>query len=341
MPSNLKVLMISHKYLQNNLNVLIVINDMKTISLLVLILTFVFSINAQTQQRFVAVTIDDLPVVVKSSTLQKRQRITKKLLKHIKKAKVPAIGFVNENKLYKDGKLIQTEVDLLQKWLDAGLELGNHSYSHKSLNRIPLADYQADILKGEIITKSLLKNEGMEMRYFRHPYLQTGLSLDVKKGLDKFLAKNKYIIAPVSIDNSDWAFSRAYDNAILANDKKLKKKIGKAYVPYLEAKTDYWERQSVKLFGREIKQILLLHANSINADYFDDLMKMYKNRSYKFINLDEALKDEAYRLPDEFTGRGGISWVHRWAIAKGKGNILPNEPRVPKFVMEAAGLKSE
>lgn len=314
---------------------------MKVISSLVLFLIFAFSINAQTQQRVVAVTIDDLPVITKQKEAKAQTRITKKLLKHIKNADVPAIGFVNEGKIFRNSKDVERQIGYLKMWLADGLELGNHTYSHKSLNRISLEEYKDDILKGEKITKKLLSENGMKMRYFRHPFLQTGLSLDVKKGLDKFLAKHKYTIAPVSIDNSDWAFSAAYDNAILKKDKKLKKKIGKAYVPYLEAKTDYWERQSVKLFNREIKQILLLHANSINADYFDDLMKMYKKRGYKFITLEEALKDEAYRLPDEFTGRAGISWIHRWAIARGKGNILSNEPRVPKFVMEAAGLKSE
>ena len=303
---------------------------------------FLTTVNVRSQEaRYVAVTIDDLPVVVKKSTLEKRKRITRKLLRHIVRAKVPAIGFVNENKLHREGKLVRSEVELLRKWLDAGLDLGNHSYSHKSLNRISLEEYIADIRRGQVITKQLLNSRGMKMRYFRHPYLQTGLKMSVKEELATFLQKHDYTIAPVSIDNSDWAFSAAYDNAMLKGDKRLKKRIGKAYVPYLEAKTKYWERQSVKLFGREIKQTLLLHANSINADYFDDLMKMYKKRGYKFIDLAEALKDEAYRLPDEFTGRAGISWIHRWAIARGKGNILPNEPFVPKFVMEAAGLKSE
>jgi peptidoglycan/xylan/chitin deacetylase (PgdA/CDA1 family) len=311
------------------------------LSVLTVLFALVVSANAQTQQRSIAITIDDLPVVVKRGDLIKRQKITRQLLKHVTKAKVPAIGFVNENKLYQDGELVQSEVDLLRQWLDAGLELGNHTYSHNSLNRIPLADYQADILKGEVVTKSLLNNKGMKMRYFRHPYLHTGLSLEIKKDLDAFLLKHQYTIAPVSIDNSDWAFSAAYDNAILKNDNKLKKKIGDAYIPYLEVKTDYWERQSVKLFNREIKQTLLLHANSINADYFDDVAKALKKRGYKFITLEEALTDEAYQLPDTFIKNAGISWLHRWALEKGRENILKDEPRVPKFVMDAAGLKSE
>ena len=309
-------------------------------SILVFLLAFNFSVQAQKSQRFIAVTIDDLPVVSTRKDLKNRQQITKKLLNHINKAKVPAIGFVNENKLYTNDKRDEAQVDLLRSWLNANLELGNHTFSHLSLHDNSLEKYEAEILKGEIITKELLAAKNLKMRYFRHPYLWTGLSLEIKNDLGEFLSEHNYTIAPVTIDNSDWIFARAYDNAFDKNDKKLMKQIGAAYVPYLEAKTDYWERQSVKLFGREIKQILLIHANFINSDYFDDIAKMLKKRNYKFVTLENALTDEAYKLPDNFVKRNGISWLHRWAIAKGKENILPDEPKTPDFVLKAAGVES-
>jgi len=86
---------------------------------------------------------------------------------------------------------------------------------------------------------------------------------------------------------------------------------------------------------------LLLHANFINSDYFDDIAKMLKKRGYKFITLEEALKDEAYKLPDTFNRKAGISWLHRWALGKGRENILPDEPKTPDFVLKAAGVESE
>jgi peptidoglycan/xylan/chitin deacetylase (PgdA/CDA1 family) len=298
-----------------------------------------FSIIAQDRQ--IAVTIDDLPVVSTRKDLKNRQEITRKLLKHITKAKVPAIGFVNENKLFTENKRDEKQVDLLRLWLDANLELGNHTFSHLSLHDNPLEKYKAEILQGEIITKEILQAKQLKMRYFRHPYLWTGLSLEIKKDLGEFLSQHNYTIAPVTIDNADYIFSRAYDNAFDKGDKKLMRQIGAAYTPYLEAKMDYWERQSVKLFNREIKQILLLHANFINSDYFDDLAKMLKKRGYKFVSLEESLTDEAYKLPDNFIKRNGISWLHRWALDKGKENILPNEPKVPEFVVKASGFESE
>ncbi len=312
---------------------------MKTASLFIFIILTASSFFAQNRQ--IAVTIDDLPVVSPRRDIKTRQEITKNLLNHIKKTKIPAIGFVNENKLYKDEKRDEQQVDLLRMWLNNGLELGNHTFSHMSLHDNSLEKYKADILKGEIITKEILEAKSLKMRYFRHPYLWTGMSLDIKKDLGIFLSEHNYTIAPVTIDNADYIFAAAYEKAFAKNDKKLMKQIGTAYVPYLESKVDYWERQSIKLFNREIKQILLLHANFINSDYFDDIAKMLKKRNYKFITLEESLTDEAYKLPDNFVRRNGISWLHRWAIDKGRGFVLPDEPKVPEFVLKASGFDSE
>ncbi|PYS89900.1 MAG: polysaccharide deacetylase [Acidobacteria bacterium] len=299
------------------------------------------SVLGQTSTRKIAVTIDDLPVVSTRRDLSNRQEITRKLLGHIKRAKIPAIGFVNENMLYDGDKRDEKKIDLLRMWIDDGLELGNHTFSHRSLNQIALADYQADMLKGQTITKELLANKGKDIRYFRHPFLQTGRTMEVKANFDKFLAANGYTIAPISFDNADYIFSRAYDNAFDKSDKLLMQKVGDAYVPYMEAKLDYWERQSVKLFGREIAETLLIHANFINSDYLDDLALMFRKRGYKIVSLEEALKDEAYRLPDTYIGPAGISWLHRWALERGKGYIVPDEPKVPDFVLKASGFESE
>src|SRR6187399_514313 len=255
-------------------------------------LFFAACVSAQTPSRSVAITIDDLPVVSTRRDIANRRKITKKLLGHIKKANIPVIGFVNENKLYDGDKRDQKQIDLLKMWLDAGLDLGNHTYSHRSLNTIPLSEYQADVLKGESITRELLGKRKMTIKYFRHPYLQTGRSLDIKAQFAQFLADHGYRIAPITFDNADYIFSSGYDKAFDKKDKALMKRIGDAYIPYMESKLDYWERQSMKLFGREMSQTLLIHANFINSDYLDDLIAMFKRRGYRFVTLEEALKDD-------------------------------------------------
>ena len=56
----------------------------------------------------------------------------------------------------------------------------------------------------------------------------------------------------------------------------------------MEAKFDYFERESRALFGREIPQVLLVHANGVNADRFGELAAMMRRRGYAFVTLDEV-----------------------------------------------------
>jgi peptidoglycan/xylan/chitin deacetylase (PgdA/CDA1 family) len=295
--------------------------------------------------RRVAITIDDLPgatASVAGGDLAAVQAMTAKLLAALKASGAPAIGFVNEDKLAPDGAREAARVALLTAWLDAGMELGNHTYSHPDLHRVPLADFEKDTVRGEEVTKGLLAARGKSLEYFRHPFLHTGRDLETRRGLEEFLAARGYTIAPVTHDNGEWIFARAYALTINRGDTAGQKRLFEAYVSYMDAKFDYFERESRALFAREIPQVLLIHANSLNADAFPALAAMMRKRGYAFVALAQALADPAFRSPDTYVGAGGISWLHRWALTRGgKDLIVPDEPMVPKFVLEIAGVDGE
>lgn len=71
--------------------------------------------NAQSPERHVAATLDDLPTVnVIAADDAGHRRVTTDLLTALTKRHIPAIGFVNENKLFDCGKLLEARVELLQ-----------------------------------------------------------------------------------------------------------------------------------------------------------------------------------------------------------------------------------
>lgn len=291
-------------------------------------------------QREIAITFDDLPEAPPGvHNLKALEEINRRLVKSIVAAGVPAIGFVNEGKLYRNaGREVAARSALLKIWTDAGLELGNHTYSHVDLFTTPLDSSKADLLKGEPVTKKLLAEKGKKIRYFRHPYLNTGPSLEAKTAFENFLTEHGYKVAPVTVDNQDYVFAAVYAEAMAKNNQAMMERVGEAYVPYLAAMLDFFEQQSASLFGYEVKQTLLLHGNALNADYFDELVGMMKGRGYKFISLDEALTDKAYNSADTYTGRSGMSWLQRWAITrdhKPTKALFKQEPAVPDFVQKA------
>ena len=293
----------------------------------------------QPAQRYMAITIDDLPVISLIGDISHHEYITNNILLALKKHNAKGMGFVNEGKLYRQGKLQDERVALLKKWLDSGMELGNHGYSHADYNKVSFDAYKTDILEGEKVTNQLLSASNQQVKYFRHPYLHAGNSQEKKDLLGELLNELNYQIAPVTIDNSEWIFARAYENAFIKKDSSLMNKIGEAYVDYMEEKTAYFERQSKRLWGYEIHQILLIHSNHLNADYLSHLLERMKMRNYQFVTLEKALTDKVYTNEDTFVGNAGISWIDRWALGMGKkGSFFKDEPTTPEFVQEVAEI---
>jgi peptidoglycan/xylan/chitin deacetylase (PgdA/CDA1 family) len=313
----------------------------KTRSLLCVLILFLStvlsetSVGQQAPKRYVAITFDDLPVVCQCENDAERMEITKKLIATLKKYKMPILGVVNEQKLESNGIVEPARVALLKEWLDAGFELGNHGYSHKNINEISFEDYKNEILKGERVTRPLAQKAGLPYRFYRHPYLSAGDNLQIRQDLDMFLKSHNYVIAPNTITYQDYTFSGAYDAALRTSDAPLAKRIREAYLPYTISRWEAAEKQSMALFGREIKQVLMVHANRINADAFDEVAKALQERGYVFISIDEAMKDPAYARPDSFDGDVGVTWLSRWSAEEGKKSSYGGAP-VPEFVLETS-----
>lgn len=120
---------------------------------------FLLVLQAKSQKK-VAFTIDDLPAVYYSLPQSDHQQmITDQLLETCQRFRIPAMGFVNEQKLYQAGVLDSFQVKLLDQWLISGCELGNHSYAHKSYHKTAFNEYTADIIKGEKVTKQLFGSQ--------------------------------------------------------------------------------------------------------------------------------------------------------------------------------------
>jgi peptidoglycan/xylan/chitin deacetylase (PgdA/CDA1 family) len=290
------------------------------------------------EARTVAVTVDDLPGAVPGTgqsqgDLQEFQKINRAIPQILKAHHAPAVGFVNEWKLQVSGER-DARVALLQGWLDAGLTLGNHTYSHASFNAIPLAQYEDETIRGEVVTRALMKAAGQEEKYFRHPFLATGPTEEAKAAFEAFLQERGYRVAPVTVDNEDWVFNDALGAAREKGDEALAEKTKKAYLEYMKGAFEYYERISQNLFHREIPQILLIHDNELEAECLDQLLSHLERRGYRFISLDQALEDPAYTTADLFIGPQGFSWLIHWKLAFGQRADWENEPDSPAWVLK-------
>jgi peptidoglycan/xylan/chitin deacetylase (PgdA/CDA1 family) len=290
------------------------------------------------ERRYVAITFDDLPVVCRCEDDADRLEITDKLLHTFKTFGMPVLGVVNEQKLESDGQVDPAKVALLTKWLEAGMELGNHAYAHRNINDISMQEYQKEILDGERITRPLAEKAGLPYRFYRHPYLSAGDNLAVRAELNEFLRQHNYIIAPNTITYQDYTFSGAYEVALQKDDTALAQQIRDAYLTYTLSRWETAEQQARDLFGRDIRHILMVHANRLNADVFQDVATMMSARGYTFISIDEALEDPVYSRPDTFDGKVGVTWLSRWAAEMGSQTKY-TAASVPQFVHDVVSQR--
>jgi peptidoglycan/xylan/chitin deacetylase (PgdA/CDA1 family) len=246
---------------------------------------------------------------------------------------------VGEGMLYREGQT-EARINILRKWLDGGHELGNQTYKHMSLYNTPLPEYEANVIRGEQVTRALLQERGMQLKYFSYPFLNTGPNPETKQSFEQFLKERGYQIHAVTIDNMDWIFSNAYQEARRRNEPEVMRRISDEYLSYMESVFAHYEQLSVKTFGREIPQVLMLSASALNADNFERLVEMLKRRGYDFVTMGDALRDPVFSQPTSYTGQWGISWIERWAIDKGVD--VRGDPVLPKYMWQFGkdGLKN-
>jgi peptidoglycan/xylan/chitin deacetylase (PgdA/CDA1 family) len=282
--------------------------------------------------RAVAVTFDDVPgvaAVAGACDIAGLRDLTDRLLEALDRTDVPATAFVVGSRVC-DAHRVTLLPELLARWRAAGHGIGNHTFSHRDLNAVELDWYTADIGRNQRLLDPLLVPG--EPRWFRPPLLHSGDSPSKKAGLRAYLDHHGYRMAPLTVDNQEWIFADVYVRAKAAGDTAVMRRVAGAYVPFMDSVIAFFEQRSVAVLGREIPQVLLLHANELNADHFPALAAMMRRRGYRFVTLEEAVSDPAYSRTDPYVGPRGLSWIHRWGLDAGME--LAEEPREPGWLVE-------
>lgn len=279
-------------------------------------------------------TFDDLPVAGPRGTIDEAEAMTRRLLAGLKRHAIPATGFVNEIQL--EGPERARRIALLSRWLDAGMELGNHSYSHLSLTNTPVDAYIADVARGEQVTRPLMAAHGNTERFYRHPYLETGATPAARLRFEGWLAAHGYRVAPVTMENSDWQFAQAYDDALARHDRAAARNVEAAYLSFTRQSVAWYRAAAFALLGRRPAFVLLLHASRLNAASIDGVARILRSQSLRFVTLDQALADPAYRIVDDYAGPNGDQWLTRWARTLHRDLPWSTLPRIPAWIATPA-----
>ena len=288
----------------------------------------------------VALTFDDLPIFGCFASASEGAAITRKLVGGLSRHRWRVTGFVNEGQLDAPDRVAR--IALLDRWLQAGMDLGNHTYSHRSLNDTPVDAYIADTARNEAVTGALLAAQGRRERWFRYPFLETGLTRGVRNQFEQWLSGHGYRVAPVTIENSDWQFSMPYDDALVRGDIRRAREIRRDYLSFTKRIVAWYRQAAISLLGREPAFVFLLHASRLNAASIDRLAYVLARARLQVVPLDTAMRDPAYLTADSYLGPDGIEWLERWSLTLGRELPFETIPIVPtRIAAETSALEAK
>lgn len=231
-------------------------------------------------KREIAITIDDLPFVGEDTNFHLNM-----IIDALKTGEVPATGFVIASKVN------PTNWAALQKFREAGFGIGNHTLTHANLARLSLESDLHEIDAADKILSPLMEDT---TRYFRYPYLAMGNGAK-KERLLQHLQELHYQIAPITIDSRDFVFNQLLMNIPEKQRRSFLDSLRACYLDFIWQQTLAAEEHNRINRQGDKPQILLVHANLLNAYVLPDIINMYRQNGYAFVSLENALAPESTR----------------------------------------------
>lgn len=275
----------------------------------------------------VALTFDDAPGLSLKDEAGYWRKTNHELISRLRARRLPAVAFVIGDKLEDPDR--PEKYALVRDWMDAGFTLGNHTYSHGSLNKMPAQAYIADTARDDAVLRPLMAERGQVPRWFRHPYLEAGKTLEDKHAFEGWLAAHGYRVAPVTMENSDWMFAMPYDEAVLGHDRAAARRIRESYLDYTAKAVAWYREAALQLLGRRPAFVFLLHDTRLNADVLPQLLDILKRNDLQVVSLETAMEDPAYKISDDHPDADGDEWLSRWSVTLHRElpwNSFPNPP---------------
>lgn len=231
------------------------------------------SIPGFAQKKEIAITIDDLPFVGEMRNFHLNMMINT-----MTEQQIPATGFIIAKEVRPDSWV------MLNKFRDAGFSLGNHTFSHANLNKLESTEYIKEIKSADKILSPVLT----EPKYFRYPYL--AMSTGAKReAILCYLAKKNYQVAPITIDSKDFIFNQRLLSVPELDRRTYLTEMKPFYLDFIWQQTIKAEEHTQYHRNPDQAQILLIHANLLNAYVLPDIIKLYKEKGYTFVKLEDAL----------------------------------------------------
>jgi peptidoglycan/xylan/chitin deacetylase (PgdA/CDA1 family) len=197
------------------------------------------------------------------------------------------------------------------------------TYSEQDLNETGIEQFIKDIERGSEVLEPMLSGFGQKRRYFRYPFLHYGSSAETKRQVKLYLDDRDIVIAHATVIVEDYLYNLSFEKLGEEPDSAKYASLRYEYISHVLEQVERCEALATEMLNRRCRHILLLRANRLNAEFLDDLLTALRDMGYKFVSLDDALKDELYSSEEAYLGLRGVGYLDMLRLSN--PDLLPAE----------------
>jgi peptidoglycan/xylan/chitin deacetylase (PgdA/CDA1 family) len=225
----------------------------------------------------VALTFDDLPAAGALPAGDTRTAVATRLAAELNANHLSGTyGFVNASKLENDPDAQQA----LRAWIDAGMNIGSHTWSHISLTANSADSFEQNIAKNEPALAEYA--HGRDWHWFRYPFLLEGDTVEKRRAVRTYLHEHGYRIAQVSLDFEDYAWNDAYSRCFARHDDAAIAWLKQSYLQTAQEYIRLGREEQQIAFGYEIPNVMLLHGTAFTTLMVPQLLDLLRTQGFRF-----------------------------------------------------------
>ncbi len=239
----------------------------------------------------VALTFDDVPTGGGLPSGDTRAAIVTRLTDVLKANHLQGVyGFVVGSDLQDDSDVRQA----LRVWVAAGMNIGNHTWSHPSLTSVSAEEFERQILLDEPFLPEYAG--GRDWHWFRYPYLEEGDTLAKRNQVRAWLREHGYRIAEVTLNFNDDDWSDPYNRCLAKSDTAALAWLQQSYLDNAAEFIRLGREEEQLAFGHEIPNVLLLHETAFTTLMLPRLLELLRREGFRFAPLARVERNRAYSL---------------------------------------------
>lgn len=244
----------------------------------------------------IVITFDNLPI--QNNYILDPKTKTEKYIQALSQAGIQTVFFAVGKEIE---QATPEKMECIERLVQEGHRIANHSYTHPHLSEIAVADYIANVLKCE----ELITQFATYRRWFRYPFLDIGLDPVEGASVEKALHCASDLKALgfrhgyVTIDSFDWFISSLLSKAVSEGRTIYLPDLEAFYIDHLRKTIQrYLSAKSEEEKSLFSTHVFLFHANDLNALCLPRVIEMLKAEGWTFAPPEEAFDDPKNQMSD-------------------------------------------